>query len=235
MGPVSKLIGSGIGLASEAVAAHKQSKAQAQAQGQDPSPAALPPSGSSPNPPHYSDVGPPRNTHDQNAGAQAAQGEYEDMPPDYDDIARDEDDWELDDAVEDATGRDAEGDGENSQQDVRKITREFLERHPLNSGGHQTKGKIPLPVILPQRRPRTKSRGFVKAYAPVLENCGIDQKTFLDFLKTFGKASQVCSSVFVSGQRVSDTVKGVQYVQGHLRGWSYHRLRARACGHDRLY
>jgi hypothetical protein len=42
------------------------------------------------------------------------------------------------------------------------------------------KGRLPCPVIIPQRRPRDKKRGFVRAYAPVLESCGIDQKTFLD-------------------------------------------------------
>jgi hypothetical protein len=39
-----------------------------------------------------------------------------------------------------------------------------------------------MPVILPQRRPKDKSRGFVRAYAPLLEPSGIDEKTFIDFL-----------------------------------------------------
>ena len=39
--------------------------------------------------------------------------------------------------------------------------------------------------VLPQKRPKDRSRGFVKAYAPVLEQSGIDQVTFLDFLETF--------------------------------------------------
>lgn len=50
---------------------------------------------------------------------------------------------------------------------------------------------LPLPVILPQRRPNSKSRGFVRAYAPDLWHYkGIDQQTFLAFLGDFHKSSQ---------------------------------------------
>lgn len=49
---------------------------------------------------------------------------------------------------------------------------------------------LPLPVIIPQRRPEKKSRGFAIAYAPSLENCGIDQQMFLDFILKFNKACE---------------------------------------------
>jgi hypothetical protein len=52
-------------------------------------------------------------------------------------------------------------------------------------------GHIPCPVILPQRRPRKKDRGFVRAYAPVLEGCGIGQDVFLRFLADWEKSSKV--------------------------------------------
>ena len=48
------------------------------------------------------------------------------------------------------------------------------------------------PVVIPQRRPGSKTRGFIRAYAPVLADFDIDQETFLGFLKAFHKASQVC-------------------------------------------
>ena len=54
----------------------------------------------------------------------------------------------------------------------------------------QIRAQLPCPVILPQHRPRDKKRGFVRAYAPVLEDVGIDQGTFLDFLRTFKKACE---------------------------------------------
>ncbi|KAL6242908.1 hypothetical protein RBB50_010008 [Rhinocladiella similis] len=55
---------------------------------------------------------------------------------------------------------------------------------------------LPLPVILPQRRPKSKSRGFIRGYAPDLWHYkGIDRQTFLAFLKEFHKSSQA-SPVF---------------------------------------
>ncbi|KIV78824.1 hypothetical protein PV11_06434 [Exophiala sideris] len=55
---------------------------------------------------------------------------------------------------------------------------------------------LPLPIILPQRRPNSRSRGFVRAYAPDLWHYkGIDQQTFLAFLKDFHTSSQA-SPVF---------------------------------------
>ncbi len=47
------------------------------------------------------------------------------------------------------------------------------------------------PIVIPQRRPGSKTRGFVRAYAPVLVDHDIDQETFLTFLRSFHKASQV--------------------------------------------
>ena len=54
--------------------------------------------------------------------------------------------------------------------------------------------KLSCPVIIPQRRPGTKNRGFARAYAPAMADCGIDQETFLTFLKNFHKSSQVKQS-----------------------------------------
>ena len=59
-------------------------------------------------------------------------------------------------------------------------------------GYTEVAGKLDLPVILPQRRPKNKERGFVYAYAPVLQTCGIGQAEFLAFLDGFEKAIQVC-------------------------------------------
>ncbi|KPI37532.1 uncharacterized protein AB675_3990 [Cyphellophora attinorum] len=50
---------------------------------------------------------------------------------------------------------------------------------------------LPYPVILPQRRPNNRSRGFVQAYPPDLGTYkGIDEITFLQFLAEFHKSSQ---------------------------------------------
>ncbi|KAI1775543.1 hypothetical protein F4818DRAFT_52937 [Hypoxylon cercidicola] len=49
--------------------------------------------------------------------------------------------------------------------------------------------QLPYPVIIPQRRPKNRDRGFIRAYAPDLMRCGIDQRTFMDFLDGFNKAT----------------------------------------------
>jgi hypothetical protein len=60
----------------------------------------------------------------------------------------------------------------------------------LRSGSSLKTGPLPCPVIIPQRRPRNKTRGFLRAYAPALSACGITQDVFLEFLKNFHKSSQ---------------------------------------------
>lgn len=91
-----------------------------------------------------------------------------------------------------------QGEEESTDKDkkIRNPSRqadEFLKRHPwpeLQSSQSSRIGRLARPVIIPQRRPGVRIRGFVRAYAPDLMNCGIDQKTFIDFLVTFNRASR---------------------------------------------
>ena len=53
------------------------------------------------------------------------------------------------------------------------------------------RGALELPVIVPQRRPEDKSRGWMLCYAPMLESCDISQTEFMEFLTSFNKSSQV--------------------------------------------
>ncbi|KAI3011981.1 hypothetical protein CBS147346_896 [Aspergillus niger] len=55
-------------------------------------------------------------------------------------------------------------------------------RYDSQSGMTTMGGPLPLPVVIPQQRPGSQERGFMAAYAPALESCGIDQKTFLRFI-----------------------------------------------------
>ncbi|KZF24326.1 hypothetical protein L228DRAFT_237267 [Xylona heveae TC161] len=41
---------------------------------------------------------------------------------------------------------------------------------------------LPYPVVVPQRRPKARARGFIRAYPPILEEFDIDQKAFLQFI-----------------------------------------------------
>jgi hypothetical protein len=74
--------------------------------------------------------------------------------------------------------------------DVDQVLANFMQKHPPPSYS-PIAGELEMPVILPQRRPKNKERGFVRAYAPMLQTCGIDQQQFLDFLDGFGKAIKV--------------------------------------------
>ena len=110
----------------------------------------------------------------------------------------DEEQWELDDAQDDLINGVSPNElpyesssVDEGEKDATQITERFVCQHPPPAyselGNAQ---KLPLPVILAQRRPKDRSRGFIRAYAPELETCGIDQAMFFDFLQTFEKASQ---------------------------------------------
>src|SRR5687768_2121087 len=60
----------------------------------------------------------------------------------------------------------------------------------ISAGAGSGTGKLDLPVILPQRRPKERSRGFVRAYAPLLSNVGINQHMWLKFLDDFEQSTQ---------------------------------------------
>ena len=223
MGPVVRLIGSGIGLASEALAHHKAKKAEAEAAATNASstikanesrayfPQATPGSGSAyqaQQNPHLIEVS------DQQAAELVSRGqavqvgyneshEPTDAPPSYDEVMNDEEDWELDEAG--GEHQEAGYSDSDKKPDVRETLGQFLQRHPTVRNLIQDSRRLPCPVIIPQSRPRTKSRGFVRAYAPVLGDCGIDQETWMDFLETFHKASQaspIFSGILVAGHLV---------------------------------
>ena len=69
--------------------------------------------------------------------------------------------------------------------DMEFMLQSFINNHPprpTKSNG------LPMDVLLPQRRIKSQHKGFVRAYAPVLGGCGIDQETWLEFLDGFEKS-----------------------------------------------
>lgn len=202
MGRLVKLLGSGIGLASEAISARKASNASRNQDnaGEGSSRSASTPQGGTP--PQYVEV--PDHTADVLiAAGKAVHADAKD-PHLYDHDEKttheeddslseegDEEQWELDEAVPYPESHD-----DAPAQDINVLTDTFMRNHPppaytpSEGGPRQAQGKLPCPVIIPQRRPRDKRRGFVRAYAPVLADCGIDQKTFLEFLKTFHESTK---------------------------------------------
>ena len=123
--------------------------------------------------------------------------EEEESDSDYQSIEDDEELFELDEALSptDTKGLPTYEESELEYQPVEELVREVMsgsQPPPLSS---TPKPQLPCPVILPQRRPRKKARGFIRAYSPVLADCGISQEVFLKFLKNFHKSSQA-SPVF---------------------------------------
>ncbi|KAL2211896.1 hypothetical protein CC79DRAFT_1268350 [Sarocladium strictum] len=68
------------------------------------------------------------------------------------------------------------------------FAKDFVARHPFDSTKQASSSPIDLPIVIPQRRPKQRGRGFVRAYSPVLASTGIDQPEFLDFVDSFNKA-----------------------------------------------
>jgi hypothetical protein len=67
----------------------------------------------------------------------------------------------------------------------------FIQTHPLATTTSTPKTSdchLPCPVVIPQRRPGNKTRGFVEAYAPALEQFGIQQDEFISFIRATNKA-----------------------------------------------
>ncbi|KAI7781970.1 hypothetical protein LA080_014035 [Diaporthe eres] len=68
-----------------------------------------------------------------------------------------------------------------------KLADSFLQSHPP-AKNPVASGRLELPVVITQRRPKARTRGFIRAYAPILQNVEIDQDTFLDFIDQLNKA-----------------------------------------------
>ncbi|MCJ1376287.1 hypothetical protein MMC20_007529 [Loxospora ochrophaea] len=205
-----KGVASGIGLASEAITAHKESKGRSRDPSRDlsqPRELALSPSPSGKSQEASDrDSSQPRKlplSSSLSGKSQELSNRDPSPPPSYSEVEEtgddlpeyDEEDWELDDAATVITDSRAESSDQEPPKDTGELLRAFIARNPAPARLPQ--GQLPCPVILPQRRPKDKSRGFVRAYAPVLNDCGIDQATFMDFLNTFDKASKASPAIQV--------------------------------------
>jgi hypothetical protein len=102
----------------------------------------------------------------------------------------DEEQWELDDAQDELLEREPLGPKTRKfVKNPQTTVQNFIDDYPLPQG-YNPHGRLTLPVIIPQRRPKDRLRGFIRAYAPELMNNDIDQDMFLDFLETLHLASQ---------------------------------------------
>jgi hypothetical protein len=98
--------------------------------------------------------------------------------------------WELDEAQDEITSS-PEAREADEPNDPITLADAFISRlPPTPSIPPPTRQTLPFPIIIPQRRPKDRSRGIITAYPPILSTRSIDQTTFLDFLSTFNKSTQ---------------------------------------------
>lgn len=128
--------------------------------------------------------------------------EYDDSSSDEDSTAEeDEAAWELDEMTErvgppsytEARTTSATGTLEREPEEEIAKKEDDAIRELVRMAGPppQPIQRLPCTVIIPQRRPRNKDRGFVRAYAPVMEGCGVGQDVFLKFQQDWLTASKV--------------------------------------------
>ncbi|VUC35235.1 unnamed protein product [Clonostachys rosea] len=199
---IAKLLSSGLGLTSEAI-----HKARDGSSSNRPS-SSHPPSSSSGPPPEYTQVA-DQSTHAHyplHGTAQQSGIDTTDAVNHQDGQGQDEAVWELDDMAERIRPPSDNGAAEttgNEPEEEKIKKREAMVRNLALMAGPPPRPtqRLPCPVILPQRRPRQKDRGFVRAYAPVLSECGISQDVFIRFIEDMdaaNKASKWLDAIFVA-------------------------------------
>lgn len=121
-------------------------------------------------------------------------------------IANDEQDWALDEAAGDPPEYEAiQRERQNRPAADRTISDLVHDSVTTNTEDVRNQirrpEKLPYPIIIPQRRPGTKGRGFARAYPPDLDPFGIDQEAFTRFLNNFQESSQASpwlNALFIS-------------------------------------
>lgn len=106
------------------------------------------------------------------------------LPTQVDEVA-----WALDEVQDDiSTNSGNTIPPDHSPLGSPKLAESFLQSHLPAEIDAAAKGRLELPVVITQRRPKARTRGFIRAYAPILQNVGIDQETFIDFIDQLNKA-----------------------------------------------
>jgi hypothetical protein len=145
-----------------------------------------------------------RSMHTPTSPNEQKEGEVSEIQIQGDDDDRE---WELDEAQDELVeGSEPQRKSKGGAANPDKLIAAFLARHTLSITISPSTSppsyddavavppqgqtyKLKFPVVIPQRRPQSKKRGFIRAYAPDLANMGIDQATWLDFIETFNEAS----------------------------------------------
>jgi hypothetical protein len=100
--------------------------------------------------------------------------------------------WQLDEAQDELVGGSTPRKNKQGAANPDKVVQAFLDRQSLPDSVQLQafeRAKLECPVLLPQRRPKDKKRGFIRAYAPDLQSKGIDQELWLDLIETLNESS----------------------------------------------
>lgn len=100
--------------------------------------------------------------------------------------------WQLDEAQDELVGGSTPRKSKQGTANPDKVVQAFLDRQTLPDPTQLQvfeSAKLEYPVVLPQRRPKDKKRGFIRAYAPDLQSKGIDQTLWLDLIETLNESS----------------------------------------------
>ncbi|RDL37720.1 uncharacterized protein BP5553_05153 [Venustampulla echinocandica] len=158
-----KMIAGGIGLASESISARKEKNKAKKAR------------------------------ENGTESSSSAPTQYQEEDHGHRDVAEGdtvEEQWDLDEAQDQLVARPEPTQGGYAPS-IGEATDSFLQTYGRPPSYTEiAPARLPLPVILPQRRPKDRTRGFVRAYAPVLETVGIDQPAWFAFLDSFDKATE---------------------------------------------
>lgn len=170
-------IAAGIGLVSEGISAHKAKKQTQQAQTAE-------------------------GETDTDHNGSPLQGSQEEGVYPHERTAVDslEEQWNLDEAQTELAHPSEDHANTPDQRDPPEdideagLAHQFAQEHPAPTPYTPTEGapipRLSAPVVLPQRRPKNRERGFIRAYAQDLNEFGIDEAMFLEFLDTAEKACQ---------------------------------------------
>lgn len=101
--------------------------------------------------------------------------------------------WDLDEAQDRLLGAAQQPPPTSELIDDAHLAESFAQQYPLSPSYERP--FLQYPVVLPQRRPRTRARGFVRAYAPDLNAFGIDQDMFLDFVDRANQSCRGCEAL----------------------------------------
>lgn len=105
-------------------------------------------------------------------------------------------------------------DVQEQQQGAEAALNNFLTHHgpPETPSAASTLPHLLHPVVIPQRRPGNKQRGFVEAYAPDLAAHGIDEASFSAFVRATNKAAQ--ASKWLHAVQVA--AMGTGFIPNHI-------------------